>query len=114
LIGGRLEVDRDDEGEVRGYKLLMESMREVAEVRKEKTRGVCLRLLGDQLTAEKIQALQQIVFEHAGSCALELQITVPDRYTSTVTLGDEFNVTPHEPLLFALERLFGRGCAALV
>jgi len=114
LVGGRLEVDRNDDGEVQGFKLLMDSVREVAEVREEKTRGVRLRLQDDQLTAEKIRALQQIVLEHAGSCSLELQVTVPDRYTSTIFLGDEFGVTPHEPLLFALERLFGKGSATLV
>jgi DNA polymerase-3 subunit alpha len=114
LVKGRLEVDRDLEGEVQGFKLLMESVREVAEVRKEKTRGVRVRLSDDQLTADKIQALQQIVFEHSGSCTMELQVTVPDRYTGTVILGNEFGVTPHEPLLFALERLFGKGTAALL
>jgi DNA polymerase-3 subunit alpha len=39
LVTGRLEVETDDEGNVRRYKLLMDSMQQLTAVRRERTSG---------------------------------------------------------------------------
>jgi DNA polymerase-3 subunit alpha len=114
LVTGRVEVEIGDEGDVQRYKLLLESIAQVAEVRKERTAGVLLTLTAAQLTDDRILRLKQVVADHSGPCRMELQVTVDDRFASNVVFGDNFGVTADESLLTALERLFGAGMARLV
>ena len=114
LVTGRVEVEIGDDGEVQRFKLLLEDLAEVADVRKERTAGVLLSLTADQLSDDKILRLKQVVADHAGACRMELQVTVDDRFASNIVFGDEFGVTADESLLLALERLFGKSVARLV
>jgi DNA polymerase-3 subunit alpha len=114
LVTGRLEAETGDEGEIKRWKLIADTIRLVADVRAERTRGVLLRLRADQLDDHKILALKQLVSDHAGSCKMQLQVTVDDRFASNIVFGDEFGVTADEGLLLALERLWEPGVARLV
>jgi DNA polymerase-3 subunit alpha len=114
LVTGRVEVETGDDGEVQRYKLLLEKLAEVAQVRAERTAGVRLQLTADQLDDAKILALKRVVADHAGPCKLEMTVSVDDRYASTVMFGDAFGVTADESLMLALERLFGAGAARMV
>jgi DNA polymerase-3 subunit alpha len=104
----------EGEEETAKFKLLLEAVRPLAEVRAERTRGVLLSLRGDQLDDGRIMALRGVVANHAGACKLQLQVVVDDRYQSTIAFGDTFGVSADEGLLLDLERLFGRGVARLV
>ena len=114
LVTGRIEAETGDEGDVKRYKQIGESIRLLAEVRAERTQGVLLRLRADQLDDNKILALKQLVSDHAGGCAMQLQVAVDDRFSSNIVFGDEFGVCADEALLLALERLFEPGVARLV
>jgi len=114
LVSGRIEVEKNDEGEVQRYKLIGETIRMMAQVRAERTTRVLLRLSIDQLTDTKVLALKQVVANHGGSCKMELQVTVDGRFESTIIFGDEFMVCADESLLLALDRLFEPGVAQLL
>lgn len=108
LITGRLEVERNDNGEVSKYKLFLEQLQELLQVRAERTRGVLVRVTDQELTPRRLLGLKQLVSDHAGPCTMELQVTVDDRFTSNVIFGDKFGVVADESLLLSLDRLFER------
>jgi DNA polymerase-3 subunit alpha len=114
LVVGKLEAEVGDGGEVQRFKLLLESLRVLTEVRAERTHGLLLSLSAAQLTDHKLLALKQLVSDHAGACTMTLQVTVEGRYTSKIVFGDAYGVTVDENLLVALERLFEPGVARLV
>jgi DNA polymerase III subunit alpha len=109
LVAGKVEVEVGDDGEVQRYKLLLETLQLVAQVRAERTARVHLTLRQDQLTDQRVLQLKQVVADHGGQCKMELTVLVEDRYSSTIVFGDEFCVSADEGLLLALERLFGKG-----
>lgn len=113
LVTGKLEAETNDEGDVKRFKLLTDSIRLVTEVRAERTQRVMLRLRSDQLTDKRLLKLKQLVVDHSGACKMEMQVTVDGRFSSNVVFGDEFCVTADEALLLALERLFEPGVAKL-
>ncbi len=113
LASGKVEVERSDEGDVKRYKLLADSVRLVSDVRSERTKKVLLRLRSDQLTDNKILGLKQLVSDHSGPCTMELQVTVDGKFSSQIVFGDEFGVTADESLMLAIERLFGPGAASM-
>jgi DNA polymerase-3 subunit alpha len=115
LVTGKVEVElvEVDDGVTPKYKMLLESIKPIAEVRAARTRSVLLRLRADQLDAPRLLGLKQVVSDHAGPCRMELQVTVDGRYQSDVVFGDRFGVSADESLTTALERLFGPGCATM-
>ena len=114
FVSGKIEINRDDEGEGFAVKLLLEDVRPIVEVRAERTRKVRLTLNAEQLTAARILKLKQVVAHHSGTCTMELVVTVDGCYTSEVVFGDRFGVCANDDLLLALERLFGGQYAKLV
>ena len=108
LVAGKVEAEIGDDGEVQRYKLLLETIQPMAQVRAERTAKVLLTLRQDQLTDDKVLALKQIVSDHGGQCKMELTVTVDDRYSSNIVFGDEFCVSADEGLMLALQRLFGK------
>ncbi|MCX4245714.1 DNA polymerase III subunit alpha [Paraliomyxa miuraensis] len=111
LVAGKIEAETGDDGEVQRYKLLLETVQPLAQVRAERTARVHLTLRQDQLTDKKLLQLKQIVSDHSGQCKMELTVLVEDRFASNIVFGDEFCVSADEGLLLALERLFGKGAA---
>ncbi|MCA9663848.1 MAG: DNA polymerase III subunit alpha, partial [Myxococcales bacterium] len=111
---GKIELDKDDEGEISAVKMLLEDVRPIAEVRAERTRQVLLTLKAEQLTPARIFKLKEIVAHHSGTCTMEMVVTVDGRYASKVVFGDKFGVRADEGLMLALERLFGGSYARLV
>jgi len=113
LASGKIEVERSDEGDVKRYKLLADSVRLVADVRSERTQKVLLRLTSEQLSDDKVLGLKQLVSDHSGPCTMELQVTVDGKFASRIVFGDEFGVTADENLMLSLERMFGQGAAMM-
>lgn len=114
FVTGRLDADLDDEGGVSRYKLLCEKIEPIRDVRRERTKGVLLQLRAAQLTDERILALKHIVADHAGTCLMEMRVTVGDEYETELVFGDEFRVTANDALFLALERLFEAPVATLL
>ena len=114
FVTGKVEVDKNDEGEVSQVKMLVEGVRAIAEVRAERTKQVLLALTVDQLTPERILRLKEVVADHSGPCTMELRVTAEGRFTSSVVFGDKYGVRADDGLLLALERLFGGQAARLV
>lgn len=113
LVEGRLEVETDDDGAARGYKILAETVQPIDEVRRAQTSTMKLDLTTEDLTAEKILALKHLVADHRGPCHLELSVRKPGRFRSRVVFGDRFKVSPDDATITAFERLFGPGVVQL-
>jgi DNA polymerase-3 subunit alpha len=113
FVTGKLEVEKDDAGEVSRFKLFLAKAEPIAKVREARTRGVKLRLRAEQLDDERILALKHLVADHRGSCSMELEVRVGDRYCTKLVFGDEFKVSADDGLFLALERLFGERVAEL-
>ncbi len=116
LVTGKVEVEtvEQEESSISKFKMILEAVRPIAEVRAARTRGILLTIKSDQLDDHRVLALRQVVSDHAGGCKMELQVTEGERWQSKVVFGDKFGVTADESLMTALERLFGPGCARLV
>jgi DNA polymerase-3 subunit alpha len=115
LVTGKVEVElvEVDETVMPKFKMLLDQVRPIAEVRAARTRSVLLRVRADQLDDSRLLAFKQVVADHSGPCKMELQVTVDGRYQSDVIFGDRFGVSADEGLTTALERLFGPGCATM-
>ena len=111
---GKLEAKTNDEGTVTAYKLLVSTIRPIAQVRQERTEAVLVELSADQLTDERLLALKHLVADHRGHCTMELRVRFQDRFTTKLIFGDEFRVDAGDALFVALERLFGEPVAKLV
>ncbi|RMG97143.1 MAG: DNA polymerase III subunit alpha [Deltaproteobacteria bacterium] len=114
LVEGRLEVETDDDGAARGYKILVERAQRMDAVRRANTRTVLLDLSTDELSAEKVLALKHLVADHRGTCTMELRVRKPGEFRSKVTFGDRFRISPDDATIAALERLFHPGAVQLV
>jgi DNA polymerase-3 subunit alpha len=113
FVTGKLEVEKDDAGEVSRFKLFLAKAEPIAKVREARTRGVKLRLRAEQLDDDRILALKHLVADHRGGCSMELEVRVGDRYSTKLMFGDEFRVVADDGLFLALERLFGEPVAEL-
>ncbi|MBC8067682.1 MAG: DNA polymerase III subunit alpha, partial [Deltaproteobacteria bacterium] len=116
LCTGKIEVETVDTEETTStkFKMLLETIKPIAEVRAARTRGVLLRITAEALDDRRLLLLKQVVSDHSGPCKMELQVTADERWQSSIVFGDRFGVTADESLLTALERLFQPGCARLV
>jgi DNA polymerase-3 subunit alpha len=116
LCTGKIEVEivESEESSTAKFKMLLESVKPMAEVRAARTRGVLLRVTAAALDDRRLLLLKQLVSDHAGPCKMELQVTSDERWQSTIVFGDRYGVTADEALLTSLERLFEPGCARLV
>ncbi len=111
---GTLEAELSDAGDVSQFKILLDRVEVIAEVREERTEGVLLQIRLEMLTDERILALKHLVADHSGSCTMEMQVTKKGRYSTNVVFGDQFKVRADDSLFLSLERLFGEPVARLV
>jgi DNA polymerase-3 subunit alpha len=114
FVGGKLEADLDDEGAVARWRLLVETVRPIRDVREERTTGVLVRVPANLLTDDRIEALRRIVAGHGGGCVMQVDVRVGDDYESSLVLGDEWRVSADDGLFLALERLFEAPVARLL
>ena len=113
FVTGKCEVETDDEGEASKFKLLVESVQEIAALREQTAKKVLLKVQLELLTQERILRLKHIVADNAGPCTMELEVVSP-RYAGQIVFGDKFCVRADDDLLLALERLFGEKVARIV
>jgi DNA polymerase-3 subunit alpha len=114
FIKGKLEVQKDDEGRVTGYKLMVDDVTPISQVREERTTGVRVTVTTTQLDDGHLLALKVLVANHGGPCRMELRVVDPGRFATEIVFGDEFRVAVGDGFIHALERLFGARCAELV
>jgi DNA polymerase-3 subunit alpha len=112
FVTGKCEVESSEEGEANKFKILVESVQEIAALREQRTQKVLLKIQLEQLTPERMFKLKQIVSDHSGPCTMELEVVSP-RYASQIVFGDRFGVRADDDLMLALERLFGEKVARL-
>ncbi len=113
FMTGKLEVVTAEDGESHSFKLLVDSGRQIADVRAERTTKVLLRVELEALTDARILRLKQVVADHSGPCTMELQVRAAD-FGAEIVFGDKFQVRADEGLIHALEQLFGAKVAKLV
>jgi len=106
-------VKDEGEGEQHEWKMFLEDATPLAELRSTKTTRVDIHLNADKVTREQIESLRGILQGARGSCTTVLCLSIPQRSTAMIPLGDNYNVAPTEELLLKLERLFGERVAAL-
>ena len=84
----------------------------VAEDAEERlTSKMRVRVLGPDVTADRMSALRTVLEKHGGDCAFFLHITIPGETETVLSLGDGRGVTASEGLRRDVDSLFGRPVA---
>ena len=107
------KVVDEGEGDQHAWRMLLEDAVPLSELRKAKTSRVDIHLDADQVTAEQIASLREILGASRGECRTVLRLRIPQRSETIIPLGDTFKVAPTDELLLRLERLFGARVASL-
>jgi DNA polymerase-3 subunit alpha len=109
FVEGRVTFEGD--GEAVSPRILLSKVSTLADLRTHHTRDVCLRFSADCLTNEHVGMLQQIVRRHAGDCRIIVELALPNRSTTRLSLSERFMVQPTDELMNDLENIFGKHVA---
>jgi DNA polymerase-3 subunit alpha len=106
--------DADDEMEgPREPTILLSEMRSLAEVVKQDTKSVAIRVAATSTRAEDLEKLSRVLAESRGNCPVSLYLTFDGGAEAWLSLGSKWGVEVGEPLLSAIERIFGEQVAEL-
>jgi DNA polymerase-3 subunit alpha len=106
--------DADDEMEgPREPTLLLSELRSLAEVVKQDTKSVAIRVAATSTRTEDLQKLSRVLAESRGNCPVSLYLTFDSGAEAWLSLGSKWGVEVGEPLLSAIERIFGEQVAEL-
>ena len=105
LCSGKV-VD-EGEGDQHNWRMFLESVTPLAELRKSKTNRVEIHLNADSVTETQLVELKEILAAQRGSCEVILRLAIPQRSETVIPLGDGYCVAANEDLLLQVERLFG-------
>ncbi|RMH42146.1 MAG: DNA polymerase III subunit alpha [Deltaproteobacteria bacterium] len=100
-------------GEPPVWRLIVDSVTPLAELRRQKTKAVHIHLSADSVRPEQIRELEQLLSRSRGSCQTVLHLRIPHRSETIIPLGDRYKVPANDELLARLERLFGDRVAVL-
>ena len=100
----------EGEGTQHAWRLLLEEVTPLAELRRTKTSRVELKLNAERCSVEQISALRDLLFRCRGQCETVLRVRIPNRSETVISLGN-LRVAPTDELLAGLEKLFGERVA---
>jgi DNA polymerase-3 subunit alpha len=108
LLEGTVSV----EGELDNpsYKLRLSKATRLVEARLQKIRRLMIHLPQRDVQRQTLESLAQLLRRHPGDCAAELHFRVETseaRGAAVVALGEQFQVSPTDELIMAVEQLFG-------
>ena len=111
LCSGKV-VD-EGEGEQHAFRLLLDNAVPLAELRREKTSRIEIKLDAGCVTAEQIRSMRQILSNARGTCDAIVRLNIPGRSETVIPLGENYKIAPTDELLLSLERLFGERVTTL-
>ena len=103
----------EGEGEQHAYRLLLDNAVPLAELRREKTSRIEIRLDAGNVTEDQIRSMRQILSNARGTCDAIVRLAIPGRSETVIPLGDNYKIAPTDELLLSLERLFGERVTTL-
>lgn len=106
LLRASVSVDRDEEGQER-VRLRCTGARPLSEARQERTRTVVISVDEAAIDARRLEAFNQLLGEHKGSCPVRLIVRVPE--TAEVEISLPHTATPTDAAMDAFEQVFGQG-----
>ena len=104
LCSGKV-VD-EGEGAQHAWKMLLEDVVPLSELGDKFTR-VDITLQAEDVSRERIDALQGILKKNPGGCTTVLHLRIGGRSDTALTLGEDWNVSHGDELQARLDRLFG-------
>lgn len=107
------KVVDEGEGDSHAFRMLLEEATPLAQLRKSKTSRVVISIDASVASEQDIEALRDILVGSSGDCTAVLQVQIPDRWQTTILLGETFRVSPSDELLSKLAGLFGESAATL-
>ncbi len=105
-------VDEGEPGQ-HAWRLLLEEVTPLADLRNEKTSRVELTLNVENCPLDRVAALHELLGKCRGSCETVLRVKIPNRSETVIPLGNLWKVAPTDELLAGIERLFGERVARL-
>jgi DNA polymerase-3 subunit alpha len=109
----RGKVVDEGEGEEHAFRMLLEEVTPLADLRRSKTSKVDIVLNADSVTTEQIRELRKILASSPGVCETTLRLRIAMRSEAVIPLGGNYKVAATDDLLLRLERLFGTRVASL-
>lgn len=92
-------------------KVLANDVMKLEDAEERLTSKMRVRVLGPDVTADRMSALRTVLEKHGGDCAFFLHITIPGETETVLSLGDGRGVTASEGLRRDVDSLFGRPVA---
>jgi DNA polymerase-3 subunit alpha len=105
LIEGRIRFRVEEEQS--DPEIIMERAIPLHELRAQTISSFELKLNLNELSPDHLHALKDLLLRYPGKCKLQIYLEIPEKYSLTFKLGDEFSVKPSEQFFLELERLFG-------
>ncbi len=111
LCSGKV-VDEGEAGQ-HAWKMLLENVVPLADLRKSRTTRIEIRINADAITPDQIGRLKTLLGQQRGDCQAVLFMGIPQRSETVIPLGQTWRVAASDKLLLGLERLFGERVATL-
>ena len=108
LISGQVRLEGD--GEEKVAKLRISGVTSLAQVRREQTRSLTLRVGQELLNASRLAALKRALGRFPGPCTTRIEL-VSEESIVDVKCGEAWNIDPCDELLGKVERVLGKGTA---
>jgi DNA polymerase-3 subunit alpha len=94
-------------------RILVRDVLPLAEAEERLASGLALRVLAEELSADRTAAVRSLLAAHPGGCGVTLEIEIPGESATVMALPDGLAVRPSRTLLQDLDALFGRPVAEL-
>ncbi|MEN8185118.1 MAG: hypothetical protein ABFS46_21555, partial [Myxococcota bacterium] len=107
VLGGTLEAGDPP-------KILVRSVLRLDDAEERLASRLELRVLADELSRDRLEAVQKLLGLHPGNCPVTLQIAIPGESETLVALPESRGVRPDRSLVDELDALFGRSVAEVM
>ena len=95
-------------------KILVRDAIELAEAEERLCSELHVRVLAQELSQDRLQALVDVIGAHRGDCSVVMHMTIPGESETTLALPDARGVSPTEELVRKVNDLFGRPVTELL
>jgi DNA polymerase-3 subunit alpha len=107
LVVGTLVTEGDGPVEAQQRKIHLKEAIPLPRLRLMRTQKVVVEMPADELSRDKLKALQQVLRRHHGGVQMALKLRQPQRWAVEALLPSHYRVVPSDELLQSLESLVG-------
>jgi DNA polymerase-3 subunit alpha len=109
MVGARVVFEGESDNSP--PKLHMQEAVTLPALRRKKSKGMYVRLDAGQASPEQLDKMKEILVRHRGDCPTSMEILLPNRSTTRLSLSEKYSVAATDGVLLDLERLFGQRVA---